>query len=269
MRAPSPASKRAVPRTQPALRAPRPLKWERRKDYRPAELLEAARAMFAERGFAATRLDDVARAAGVSKGTLYLYYPSKEELFKAVVRSGVVDWLDSLRRRLADEAIASDALLTQFFAEFWQRFVGTRVSPILKLVIAESANFPEVTRFFHEEVVTPTVRSLVALIERGIARGEFRQVDAGAFASLWIAAPVLKAVWMHSFDPVCATPSPHSIEHLAALQLAAIHDMLRPDARPLAPHPLPRAKPSAKPIAAPTIAPAAAPPAAAGRGRRR
>ncbi len=257
MRSPSSENPRTGPVSAPD--GPRRLKWERRKDYRPAELLEAARAMFAERGFAATRLDDVARAAGVSKGTLYLYYPSKEELFKAVVRSGVVDWLASLQRRLADDAIPSDALLTQFFAEFWQRFVGTLVSPIIKLVIAESTNFPEVTRFFHHEVVMPTVRWLVALIERGIARGEFRHVDAGICASQWIAVPVLKAVWMNSFDPVCATPAsraapgsiehqsiePPSIDHLAAMQLAAIHDMLRPDARPLTPYPLPPANPPA------------------------
>ena len=76
------------------VRTPEQPRWERRKQERPAELLAAALELFTERGYAATRLDDVARRAGVSKGTVYLYYSSKEELFKAVILEGLVPVLE-------------------------------------------------------------------------------------------------------------------------------------------------------------------------------
>lgn len=214
--------------------ADRPLKWERRKDYRPGELLDAALEMFAERGYAATRLDDVARAAGVSKGTLYLYYPSKEDLFKAVVRSAILDWLSGFQRKAQDDTLDSTSLLNNFFAEFWHRLVATRLSAIMKLVVAEASNFPEVAKFFHQEVVTPIMQLLVRLIQRGVERREFRDVDAEMCAHLWISLPVLKAIWMHSFDPICVSAAPVPFERLVKAHITMIFDALRPlDGPPL------------------------------------
>lgn len=175
-------------------------RWLRRKESRPAEVLAAALELFVERGFAATRLEDVANRAGVSKGTLYLYYANKAELFKAVVRQNIVPLIDEARHVIARSEDTSATLLQRFFEEWWQRFGGTRLSGILKLVIAESGNFPEVAQFFAQEVAAPDRLLLKTILERGISRGEFAVVDVDAAVESWIAPLVMKAVMMHSLD---------------------------------------------------------------------
>ena len=188
--------------------------------------------MFAERGYAATRLEDVARAAGVSKGTLYLYYPSKEDLFKAVVRDSIVDWLERVRQVSADEHQTRLAILQGFLREFWLRVVDPRLSSILKIVVAESTNFPEMTRFFETEVVVPHLEWLTVLIEAGMESGEFPPVDAPTCARLWISSPVLKAIWIHSFEPVSAAEQRVSVQTLIDAHLGMVAASLR---RPLPP----------------------------------
>lgn len=178
----------------------RPPRWERRKESRPAELLAAALDLFVERGFAATRLDDVAQKAGVSKGTLYLYYQNKEELFKAVVRENIVPLIEEARAVIERSDEPSAVLLERFFSEWWQRFGSTKLSGILKLVIAESGNFPEVAQFFSKEVAIPDRILLATILRRGIDRGEFELTDVDAAVHSWIAPLVVKAIMMHSLD---------------------------------------------------------------------
>lgn len=178
----------------------RPPRWERRKESRPAELLAAALDLFVERGFAATRLDDVAQKAGVSKGTLYLYYQNKEELFKAVVRENIVPLIEEARAVIERSDEPSAVLLERFFSEWWQRFGSTKLSGILKLVIAESGNFPEVAQFFSKEVAIPDRILLATILHRGIDRGEFELTDVDAAVHSWIAPLVVKAIMMHSLD---------------------------------------------------------------------
>ena len=202
-----------------------PPRWERRKDARPAELLAAALSLFVERGYAGTRLEDVAARAQVSKGTLYLYFANKEELFKAVVRDSVV----SLIRRRADELDAatgpSEALLRDIVAAWWNDFGSTQAGGITKLMMAESGNFPEIARFFLDEVIEPWHAVLRRIIERGISRGEFRQVDTTLYARVMTAPMVMLSLWKHSFGPCSAEPiDPHRYldtlldAHLAALK---------------------------------------------------
>jgi len=186
--------------TAPQTRAAR---WERRKQSRPAELLAAALEIFVERGYAATRLDEVAARAGVSKGTLYLYYESKEDLFKAVVRQTIVPLIDEGRRDVEGSSEPSAALLERFFRDWWERFGATRLAGIAKLIIAEAGNFPEVARFFNDEVIEPNGAVLAAIVERGVARGEFAPVDAQTAAHLWMAPLVLRAIWANSMDAIC------------------------------------------------------------------
>jgi len=192
---PTPAGTAHVPR------------WERRKESRPAELLAAALELFVERGYAATRLDEVAARAGVSKGTLYLYFESKEELFKAVVRETIVPLIDAYRRDVEGSGEPSAVLLERFFREWWERFGATRLAGLAKLIIAEAGNFPEVARFFHDEVIEPNGAVLAAIIERGVARGEFVPVDVRTSVHLWMAPLVLKAIWAHSLDALCPAAS--------------------------------------------------------------
>ncbi len=141
------------------------------------ELLDAALDLFVERGFAATRSEDVAARAGVSKGTLYLYYPSKEELLKAVIRQNVVNQIAEGSEIIRQFDGNSSDLLTQVLNMWWERIGETRASGIIKLMTSEVRNFPEVAQFYVDEVVTPSNQMLAQVIQRGVDRGEFRAVN--------------------------------------------------------------------------------------------
>ena len=174
-------------------------RWQRRKEARPAELLSAALEIFTERGFAGTRLDDVAARAGVSKGTLYLYYANKEELFKAVVRQGLVSPLLAARGLVDGFNGHTADLLRTFVRGWWDKIGSTAHAGISKLMIAEAANFPEIARFYVEEVILPGQATMERIIERGIARGEFRRVDPSQVAHLLAAPLLLISAWRHGF----------------------------------------------------------------------
>jgi AcrR family transcriptional regulator len=176
------------------------VRWRRRKQARPAEILAAALASFKERGFAGTRLDDVAAKAGVTKGTIYLYYSNKEELFEAVVRTEVVPNLDRLQAVLAESAPAG-VLLERIFS-FWAKTVApSPLSVIPKIVIAEAGNFPELARFFLEAVPHRMLGLIGSVIRRGIARGEFRPVDVDHVVYCVIGPLIFSVLWQHSLGP--------------------------------------------------------------------
>jgi AcrR family transcriptional regulator len=175
-------------------------RWERRKDARPQELLAAALDLFVERGYAATRLDDVAAHAGVSKGTLYLYFTNKEELFKAVVRENMLPVLTQAEEIIDCYQGHSAELFREFMLRWWQRIGSTKLSGITKLMMAESGNFPEVTQFYHDEVISRSNALIIRMLERGIARGEFRHVNT-VHANRVICAPIIMLMmWKHSFN---------------------------------------------------------------------
>ncbi len=149
----------------------------RRKEARPQELLEAALALFVEKGFAATRADEVAARAGVSKGTLYLYYPSKEELLKAVIAQ-------YLSAPIAEGAALAAAYqgpvaprLCASLTAWWRELLTSPAAGVFKLIITEVRNFPDIAHFYQREVVEPAHAVLGSLIRRGIEQGEFRDVD--------------------------------------------------------------------------------------------
>ncbi|HMS80722.1 MAG TPA: TetR/AcrR family transcriptional regulator [Burkholderiaceae bacterium] len=206
-------------------------RWERRKESRPAELLDAALDLFVERGYAATRLDDIASRAGVSKGTLYLYFANKEELFKALVRENIVRLLDRFRAEVEDSEAPAAELLAAFLNGWWRDFGGTRLAGLAKLVMSEAGNFPEVARFFHEEVIRPNGDLLGSIVGRGIATGEFRPVDIEIAVHLWIAPLVMKAMWTHSFE-LCQL-SGHAVDpqRMIDTHLDLILAALRPSTR--------------------------------------
>jgi AcrR family transcriptional regulator len=176
------------------------IRWQRRKAARPAEILAAALACFKERGFAATRLEDVAAKAGVTKGTIYLYYPSKEELFKAVVRRELVPNIERLETAL-DEPAPTATLLERLFTVWVQHIVPSPVSIIPKLVIAEASNFPELARFYLETAVHRALRLVAAILHRGITRGEFRPVDVDHVVYCVLGPLLLTVLWQHSLGP--------------------------------------------------------------------
>jgi AcrR family transcriptional regulator len=197
-------------------------RFERRKDARPGEILEAALELFVEKGFATTRLEDVAQRAGVSKGTVYLYFDSKEELFKAVIRSGIVRAIEEAEQQVAAYQGSAADLLRQLYTAWWQHIGGTKLSGIPKLMISEAQNFPELARFYYDEVIQRGSRLFGQTIQRGIDRGEFRPVDLDYAVRAIISPLVMRAILEHSFLP-CAGPedfdAPAYFEHTVGLVL--------------------------------------------------
>jgi len=174
-------------------------RWRRRKDARPGEIVAAALACFAERGFAATRLDDVAKRAGVTKGTLYLYFPNKEDLFKAVVRQSVVANI-AFSEALVDESPESAPVVLEQLVARLSAAVMAPASAIPKIVIAEAGNFPDIARFYLEEVIHRGLGLFRKLLKLGIARGEFAPMDIDATAYCIVAPMVMGMLWRHSFE---------------------------------------------------------------------
>ena len=187
-----------------------PHKRERRKQARPGELLDAALDLFVEKGFAATRSEEVALRAGVSKGTLFLYFPSKEELFKAVVRENIVRHQTEGQEEIARFAGSTAQLLEYLMLEWWRRYGATKASGISKLVMSEAHNFPELARFFQDEVVTPGHAMLHSVLQRGIERGEFRPVNVDMTVHSVLAPLLFLVTWKHSMAHCC--PSSQHID---------------------------------------------------------
>src|SRR5574343_177765 len=187
-----------------------PHKRERRKEAPPGELLEAALDLFVEKGFASTRSEQVAARAVVSKGTLFLYFPSKEELFKAVVRENMVRHQTEGAEEIARFEGTTPELLEYLMLEWWRRYGATKASGISKLVMSEASNFPDLARFFQEEVVTPGHAMIRSILQRGIERGEFRPVDMDLTVHSVLAPLLFLVTWKHSMAPCC--PSSQQID---------------------------------------------------------
>ena len=166
---------------------------QRRKEARPQELLEAALSLFVEKGFAATRSEEVAAKAGVSKGTLYLYFPSKEELFKAVVREALGSKIAEGISELAKHQGSMAELLTWMLWTWWERLGRTPAGGIHKIMMSEARNFPELAAFYNDEVIDPCCELLAEVVRRGVASGEFREVDPDA-AVMVLIGPMLHLV---------------------------------------------------------------------------
>jgi AcrR family transcriptional regulator len=174
-------------------------RWRRRKEARPGEIEAAALECFAERGFAACSLDEIAARAGVTKGTLYLYFNSKDDLFKAVVRGALVARIVALTEALSPRESAREQI--ERLLAFWPTlFTIPHLSALPKLIIAEAGNFPELTRFYLDEVISRGRDVITAILRRGIRRGEFRRVDPDT-AFFAVIAPILVAmIWKQTFE---------------------------------------------------------------------
>ena len=171
---------------------------QRRKEARPSELLDAALALFVEKGFAATRSEEVAARAGVSKGTLYLYFPSKEELLKAVIRHTLMADIARGAERLAQEEGATSELLVELMTDWWVTVYESPSSAIFKLVMTEVRNFPEIGNFYLHEVIEPGHQLIGSLIQRGIDNGEFRSVDVDSAVHSIVLPMVMLCLHKHS-----------------------------------------------------------------------
>ncbi len=172
---------------------------QRRKHERPDEIVAAALALFSERGFSATRLEDVATRAGVAKGTLYLYFPSKEALLEAVVHRYVVPKLAQGEKLLQDYHGDTKSLLRELLGAWWADVDDSPESSVPKLMVAEAGNFPELTQFFVQAVVLRGRQLFRQIIRRGIERGELRNCNVDHVSRLLIAPIIYSAIWLKSF----------------------------------------------------------------------
>jgi AcrR family transcriptional regulator len=190
------------------MNSPSPSPRQRRKQTRPQELLDAALTLFVEKGFAATRSEEVAKAAGVSKGTLYLYYPSKEELFKAVVRRNLSSLIAEGIELVNQYVGSSSSLLVELMTLWWTRVGNTPAAGIHKVVLAEVRNFPDIAAFYASEVIEPADRLFCSAVQRGIDRGEFRPLPVHEVAHALLAPMIFMTLHRHSFG---ACPVQHSL----------------------------------------------------------
>ncbi len=175
-----------------------PTDTRRRRDpeARPQQILEAAFCEFGEHGLAGARLDDIARRANVAKGTIYLYFPNKEALFREMVRTTTIAALETAEARLAaaDRVSAEDQL--RYFAAGWWEFLRTdRFQVVQRLVMAELPQFPDLMQFYADEVVARGRRLVSAIISRGSDRGEFRAIDPEVGARMLSALAMTHSLW--------------------------------------------------------------------------
>ena len=217
-------------------------KRERRKDARPGELLDAALDLFVEKGFAATRAEEVAARAGVSKGTLFLYFPSKEELFKAVVRENMSGRFQEWKEEFETFEGSSADMVRYCMKVWWERVGATKASGITKLIISEARNFPELAAFYQQEVIKPGQDLIRGILKRGVDSGEFHVPDLD-YALFSITAPMIFLIMMkHSLGACVPQDYPLDPERYVASQAETLlHGLC---ARPE--DPLPSAPPPAR-----------------------
>ena len=168
-------------------------RYQRRKADRPAEITRAAFETFAEAGYANARVEEVAKRAGVSKGLLYLYFKTKEELFKAVVRSVVLPKVDALLAEVDSDEHSAEAFLRGPVRAFMQALPGSPLAVVVKLMLTEGSRHPDLVNFYWENVASRGLVALQRLIQRGVSNGEFRSTELQQFPHL-VVAPVLMAV---------------------------------------------------------------------------
>jgi AcrR family transcriptional regulator len=190
------ARQKTLPKTQ----APAAKRRERRGDTRPQEIVDAAFEEFAAKGYAGTRLEDVAARARVSKGLPYLYFKTKEALFKAVIKSVITAHFDAMRQSMETTTLSSEAFLKGPFLSFLQELVCSKRAFIARLMIAEGHKHPELTKYYYDQVVSRGIETLTRLIDRGIERGEFRPTRLREFPQLLVAPALTAILWRQLFE---------------------------------------------------------------------
>ena len=182
-------------------------RWRRRKDARPAEILASALDSFVEHGYESSRLEDIARRAGCTKGTIFLYYESKAELFKAVVREVMLPIIQQSEDMIAAHAGNCRELLEKLLRLRWESTAASRLSGLAKLLFAETEKYPELARFYHGEIHSRSQTMLRHVLDLGVERGEFRPMNSACVARVAIAPIVFAGIWRHSFGPVADQPA--------------------------------------------------------------
>jgi AcrR family transcriptional regulator len=204
---------------------PQEPRWRRLPEERPKQILDAALEVFGEHGLAEARLDDIAKRAGLSKGTIYLYFPNKEELFREVVRSTVVSNIETSEQEISAMGGSPTEVLTRSLGAYWAFIRSPQFTPLFRLIHAEIQNFPDLARFYAEEVVARRLRLIASIIERGIDSGEFRRVDPLSAARMLAAPFVIHGLWCthrECFSSVTTASDGQMLDELIEFYLHAL-----------------------------------------------
>ena len=181
-------------------------KWRRRKETRPSDIVAAALQVFGEKGFAGARIEEIAHLAGVSKGTLYLYFETKGDLFRAVVHDAVLPNIEEVERTVLALDLPFAELLRVLLPRFAALVAERPIGAVVKMVVGESRNFPELARVWHDEVIQKGLGLLAGLIARAQARGEVRPGDPRSHAFSIMGPMLMGLLWRETFTPVGGAP---------------------------------------------------------------
>jgi AcrR family transcriptional regulator len=181
-------------------------RWRRRKAERPGDIAAAALAVFAEKGFAGARIEEIARRAGLSKGTVYLYYPTKEDLFRAVVETAVLPNIEALEQMMLAADLPFADRLRLMLPRFAELVTVLPVGAVAKMVIGESRNFPELAKVWYDNVISRAIGILSRLIADAQARGEVREGDPRTHAFSIVGPMLIGVLWRETFTPVGGAP---------------------------------------------------------------
>jgi AcrR family transcriptional regulator len=181
-------------------------KWRRRAEARPAEIVQAAFEVFSEKGFAAARLDDIAQRAGVSKGALYLYFDNKQDIFEAGVKEAVVPNIGAIESFALNFPGTFEQLIRLMLPKMAQIADESNIGKVVKMVVGESGNFPEIARVWHDDVVARGIGLLTRIIEKAQQHGEVREGDARAYAASLVSPMLVAVIFRETFVPVGAKP---------------------------------------------------------------
>ena len=225
-----------MPSASPTSSAPTALRRVRRKEARPGELLDAALSLFVEKGYAATKVEQVAARAGVSKGTLFLYFSSKEALFKAVVREDITARFAAWNEEFEQFQGTTTDMLRYCYSSWWEHIGATRASGIIKLMLSEASNFPEITQFYQHEVTAPGQELIRRVLQRGMACGEFRPLNLD-YAVYAVLAPIVFLTFCKHSPGACL---PAALAFSPQTYLDAQLDILLQGLRALPVHPAPQ-----------------------------
>ena len=173
---------------------------KRRKEARPGEITAAAMEAFAEHGYDGTRIDDVAQRAGISKGLLYLYFKTKEELFKAVIRSFVSPHVAKLIQVIDEEQLTVEAFLRGPFLSTAKKVPKPPLRVLVRLMVAEGPKHPDLTAYYWENVIAPALDAIRRLLDRGIAAGEIRPSALNDYPQLLVTPVLFSALWKIVFQ---------------------------------------------------------------------
>ena len=187
-------------------------KWRRRKDARPSDIVAAALTVFGEKGFAGARIEEIARRAGVSKGTVYLYFATKGDIFRAVVHDAITPNIEEVKRTILALDLPFAQIVPLLLPRFAQLVTELPVGAVVKMVVGESRNFPELAKVWHDEVIDKALGLIAALIERGQAKGEVRPGDPRTHAFSIMGPMLIGVLWRETYTPAGG----------AALDLSAI-----------------------------------------------